>query len=221
MSLHLYVTQGELDAGAAIDVSMDGLAATRRAWRPRPLHVWLSGALARPFVFGPVAGLKGWREAHEAAAAAAPMTCGLQGPCAAVLEADPSAQPALGTAVEVSLLDSIHGAARARGLRVVSIRPAWANATESPGRVGSASDQMLCCREPTALTVMALRAGRWTFAATYTPSPSAGEEERLLNRLQASLGIGAGCVALAAIEANDKNMPPLVHWSGSPSALAA
>jgi hypothetical protein len=221
VSLHLYVTQGEFDAGAAIEALMDGLAVTRRAWWPRPLHVWLSGALARPFVFGPVAGLRGWREAHGAAAAAAPMACGLQGPCAAMLEADPSTQPVLGTAVELSLLNSIYIAVRARRLRVVSIRPAWARATESPGRAGSASDQMLCCREPEALTVMALRSGRWTFAATYTPAPSAEEEERLLNRLQASLGIDAGCVALAAIEANDKNVPPLVHWSGSQSELAA
>jgi hypothetical protein len=216
--LHLYVTQGDL---AAIEAMMDGLAIRRRAWHPQRLHVWLSGVLARPFVFGPVAGLKGWREAHEAVAAAAPMACGLQGPCAAVLEADPSAQPALGTAVELPLLNGIHSAARARGLRVVSIRPAWANATDAPGRVGSASDQLLCCREPAALTVMALRAGRWTFAATYTPAPSAAEEEKLLNRLQASLGLDAGCVALAAIEANDKNVPPLVHWSGSQSELAA
>jgi hypothetical protein len=221
VSLHLYLTQSDIEAGAGIEALMDGLAARARAWWRTPVQVWLSGALARPFVFGPVAGLKGWQEAHEAATAAAPSACGLQGPCAAVLEADPSVGPALAIAVELSVLDSLHAAARARHLRVASIRPAWARATELAGRGRGAGDSMLCCREPAALTVMASRAGNWTFAATYVPAPSAKEQERLLNRLQASLGIDAQRMALAELEAESKDAPPLVRWSESRSESAA
>lgn len=185
------------------------------------MQVWLSGALARPFVFGPIAGLKGWREAHDAAAAAAPTACGLQGPCASALEADPSAGPALAIAVELWLLDSIRAAASARRLRIASIRPAWARATESHGQGSDASDSMLCCREPAALTVLASRAGTWTFAATYAPAPSAEEQERLLHRLQASLGFDAEHMMLSELVANGKNAPPVVCWSDLRAELTA
>jgi hypothetical protein len=221
VSLHLYVTPSDVEAGASLEALMDGLAARGRAWWRTPVQVWLSGALARPFVFGPVAGLKGWREAHEAAAAAAAMACGLQGPCAAVLEADPSLGPSLAIAVDVSVLDDLHAAARARRLRIASIRPAWARATESSGWGRGVGDSMLCCREPAALTVMASRAGSWTFAATYAPAPSAEEQERLLNRLQASLGIDAGCMTLTELKAKGKDEPPSVHWSGLRAELPA
>jgi hypothetical protein len=212
--LHLYVTPRDIEAGANIEALMDGLAARTRAWWRTPVQVWLSGALARPFVFGPVAGLKGWREAHDATAAAASIACGLQGPCSAVLEADPSVGPALAIAVELAVLDNIHAAAGARHLRIASIRPAWARATESRGRGGGAGDSMMCCREPAALTVMASRAGNWTFAATYAPAPSAEEQERLMHRLQASLGIGAEHMMLNELVAQGKDVPPLVCWSG-------
>jgi hypothetical protein len=221
VSLHLYVTPSDVEAGASMEALMDGLAARARTWWRTPVQVCLSGALARPFVFGPVAGLKGWREAHEAAAAAAPTACGLQGPCAAALEADPSAGPALAIAVELSVLDSIHAAAGARRLRIASIRPAWARATESRGQGAAAGDSMLCCREPAALTVMASRAGNWTFAATYAPAPSAKEQERLLRRLQASLGIGAEHMMLNELVAKGKDAPPVVCWSGLRAELPA
>jgi hypothetical protein len=80
---------------------------------------------------------------------------------------------------------------------------------------------MLYCREPAALTVMAARAGSWTFAATYAPAPSAEEQERLLNRLQASLGIDAQRMTLAEVEAGGKGAPLQVRCSGLRAESAA
>src|SRR5688500_3527851 len=51
-------------------------------WRGRAAaRIWLSGALARPFLCGPVEGLKRWAEVEAFATAMAPDLTGLAGPC--------------------------------------------------------------------------------------------------------------------------------------------
>jgi hypothetical protein len=222
VTLHLYLS----DNGFAIDDVLDTLnaggAVPRRTVMARPLHVWLSGAFARPFSFGPVTGLKGWREAHEAAAVVAPAACGLQGPCVSYLEAEPSASAVLATAVEQSVVDGLRVAARARGLRVASMRPAWGRAIAAHGR-GASADILLCCREHDSTTVLASRAGRLVFAATYSPAPTLDEQERLLSRLQASLGFAVENTARASVTAVSGGvaLPPQVRWSEQKAELPA
>ena len=84
--------------------------------------VWLSGALARPFMFGPVAGLRGWREAHRAAEAAASAAGEFDGPCTVFLEGDPGLQTVLATAVARDTFDSVYEIATSLRVRVRSIR---------------------------------------------------------------------------------------------------
>jgi hypothetical protein len=170
----------------AIEALLLEAGKTPRRWRRQPLRVWLSGALARPFLFGPMTGLRGWRESQAAAAALASSATGLIGPCAAELESDPAVGAVLATAVEQSVLDALHTRAQTNRLRVVSIRPMWTRAIESASR--GHEQQLLCCRDADALTVLAFRTETVVFAATYSPAPDEAESARLLRRLRASLG---------------------------------
>jgi hypothetical protein len=214
MSLNLYLCDDGLAVDGALDALMGGVSAPRRTWKKPSVNVWLSGALARPFLFGPVTGLKGWREAHEAAAAMAPAACGVQAPCVAFLEAEPSASAVLGTAVEMSVLDRLYAAAIVRGLRVASVRPAWALATEARAAEerGAPNDTLLCCREHDSVTVLASRESRLAFVATYAPAPTLDEQERLLSRLQASLGFTADETVRANLEAASGASLPRFCW---------
>jgi hypothetical protein len=189
---HLMLTLEGREQRVAIDALFEGLP--RRRWRGTAVTVWLSGALARPFLFGPIAGLKGWREAHEAATIMAPSACGLQGPCQVALEADPSRGAVLCTAAERSLLDALREAAKQRALRLAHVRPAWALLGDSDS---AAADRMLCVRDVDALTVLAKIDGGWVMAATYSPAPAAAGP--LLRRLQASTALTGERVALTEV----------------------
>jgi hypothetical protein len=222
VTLHLYLSDNGLSIDGALDALNTGGAVRRRTVMAQTLHVWLSGAIARPFLFGPVTGLKGWREAHEAAAVVAPAACGLQGRCVSYLEAEPSASAVLATAVEQSVVDGLHNAARARGLRLVSMQPAWARAITGQGR-GASADILLCCREHDSITVLASRAAWLVFAATYSAAPAIDEQERLLSRLQASLGFAVENTVRASVTAVSGGVasPPQVRWSEQKADLPA
>jgi hypothetical protein len=212
VSLHLFLTDAESKPSAS--------SKGRAIWQRKTAHVWVSGALARPFIFGPVTGLKGWREAHQAAAAAAPAACGLAGPCTVVLEADPSAGPVLATAMDVQALRGIESAAHARGLRMASIRPAWTLATELRG-LGATGNVMLGCREHGALTVLCWRDGAWMFAATSAPVPTADQQQQLMGRLHVSLGLNADDIMQAALDVESTCSPQPVRWLGPQMGASA
>jgi hypothetical protein len=180
---------------AAVEAMFDRLPKKRRWWST-PVTVWLSGALARPFTFGPVAGLKGFKEAHDAAAAMAPTACGLEVPCVAYLEDDPSRGVVLATAVERSLLDTLEQVANVRRLRVAHVRPVWAVLSDH----AAAEEGLRCCRDCDALTVLARHRGVWSFAAAYAPAPDGVAARSLLQRLEASAGVDAHQTTVAAIE---------------------
>lgn len=220
MTVNLHLTLDGHDPAAAIEAMLQGAAllSTRRWWR-RPVQIWLSGALARPYVFGPVAGLQGWTEVHEAAAALAPAACGLIGPCAACVETDPRTHSALATAVEASLLEALYAAARQRKLHIASIRPWWVRATERHARLEE-SDLLLCCRDPDAMTVVAARARQIVFAATYAPTPSEEDVTHLLRRLRASLGLAEEATAVAELERPTGHTLPALRWADLQIAAA-
>src|SRR5207245_1953611 len=96
-----------------------------RRWRKARVVLWLSGGLARPYLCGPVDGLAGWKEAEAFAAAAAPEATGLEAPCRVRLEDWPGEVPALGTAIDASLSESIDALARSRRIVWRSVRPRW------------------------------------------------------------------------------------------------
>jgi hypothetical protein len=218
MTLHVHVSDGAGSIEQAFDAASGPPGRRRRTVLRPSVHVWLTGALARPFLFGPVAGLKGWREAHSAASLIAPANTGLQGPCVACLEASPLVEAVLATAVDDSVLDALYDAAKMRGLRIASIRPAWGCAVNAWPRYAE-KDGLLVCGEADAVTVIAMRDGSATFAATYAPAPALAELDKLLVRLQASLGFGASATLQSAIAPAVLGVQPTVRWLQQLEAL--
>jgi hypothetical protein len=197
VSLHLYLADDGHNAAAALEAMLAKAAERgRRAWWPEPLHIWLSGGLARPFVFGPVVGLNGWREAQEAAQALASAASGIAAPCTARVETDPTSTRALATAVSTALIDGVYDATRTRKLRLASVRPWWARVTED-ARLAQNNDLLLCCRDEAVLTALAWRGQEVVFAATYPTSSGTHDDATLIRRLQSSLGIADDNVAIA------------------------
>ena len=187
--------------GAAADASTHG----------RALSVWLSGALARPFLFGPVSGLRGWNEGHEAAQSTASHACGIDGPCRVVLESDPSAQAVVATAVQEETLHAIYRVAAALRLRIKSIRPAWAEAIDAAPRA-SRDASLLVCRDVDSLTLLGLNGNRYELASTYAPQPGVVEVDSLLQRMRLSHDVPAQATLEATIVVAAHNAPK-VTWS--------
>lgn len=195
----------EADVAAAATRAMGEARAKRgrQGWsRPR-VRVWLSGALARPFVWGPVQGLVRWREVELAAGAAASQANGLTGPCAVSLDEWRCNSAALVVAMEQDVRAAIIGAAKAAGLRVTSLRPWWARVVEQ-----HANAPVLTVRDTDALTVLAARDAAWQLAHSYVPQPRVEQTQALLDRLMLASGID-GAVTQHADLANDS------MWAGS------
>jgi hypothetical protein len=175
------------------------------------VQVWLSGALARPFKFGPVVGLRGWAEAQAAAAAMAPIECGLAGPCVAWVESDPGVGPSMATAADLTLVERIERAAEDAKVRIVSIRPAWALATQ-PASKEFGCNVLLACRDLDALTLLAWVDGKASLAATYTPKPSEDGHAALCQRVQTSTGIADADVHRVDLLA-EGGAAPVLRWA--------
>jgi hypothetical protein len=152
--------------------------------------VWLSGALAQPFVWGPVQGLAGWREVELAAQAAAPGATGLAGPCVVSLDEWPSAKSVLVVAMDESRVATIVGAAKDARVRLVSMRPWWAGVSEHR----SSGEPVLAARDTDALTVLAASADAWQLAHSYLPRPSVEQTRPLLDRLMLAAGFEASAM---------------------------
>lgn len=201
----------------AIEQSLRG-ASTGTPGRGRALSVWLSGALARPFLFGPVRGLNGWAEAQQAAQGAASQACGIEGPCRVVLEDDPSEHAVLATAVQQEAIESIHRLAAQLRVRIKSIRPAWAEAIDAaPAALRGAS--VMVCRDADSLTLLGLRDGRYDLASTYAPRPAAAEIDRLMQRLWLARERPPNAMAEAVIGTAVSSVTT-ISWSTSQPAAA-
>jgi len=172
-----------------------------RGLRRPGLRVWLSGALARPFVWGPVQGLTGWREVELAAQAAAPDATGLAAPCAVSLDESPSPAAALVVAMEQHVVASIVAAANEAGVRIVSIRPWWALALERQAREAAGP---IVIRDTDALTVLAASDDDvWRLAHSYVPQPSEDQTPSLLDRLFLSANLARGAARHVALTRDD------------------
>jgi hypothetical protein len=142
------------DAVMALSRALGAFQRRRRWFERRSVRLWLSGALARPFVLEAVKGLRSVAEATAVAAAAAPGATGLAGPVIVVLESLPDERTAVATAVEQRVLGGIHSTLVQHGLRAGSIRPWWAGALDARLRHEPAT-RLLCVEEPGAATLLA------------------------------------------------------------------
>lgn len=204
------VTLGGRSQQDAILHGLQRHAQSTRA-RGRAVSVWLSGALARPFLFGPVQGLRGWSEVNSAAQSAARQACGIDEPCQVVLEGEPSMHRVLGTAVRVETVDAIHRTAASLGLRVKSIRPAWAEVIDSaPAARFNAS--LLVCSDEDAVTLLGQHEGRFDLASTYVPRPGVDEVEGLVRRMQLSRDLAPKAMLMASIHTGPDGQAK-VAWS--------
>jgi hypothetical protein len=165
-------------------------------WRWTRADLWLSGGLARPFLCGPLAGLKSWREAEAFAVAVAPEATGLEGPCRVQLEDWPGDVSAIGTALDAVLAEAMDAVANSCRISWRSIRPRWA----------AALDDILAQRLSTALVAVAeedaltLLCGSTTavasprgleLASTYAPAPDPAQTTALWHRLMLSHDVPA------------------------------
>jgi len=151
----------------AVAQGMAATAATRRA----AVKLWLSGALARPFLVEPVPGLRGWREAQRVAMGLAPDATGLAGPCSVWLDDGLPAHGVLAVAVDQSTLRSIETQLeRESGMRIASMRPWWAHALD--GALTSDADRrLLVVEEPDAWTLLGGVGAEFSLASTCWPLP--------------------------------------------------
>lgn len=181
---------GELPAAlASLQTHAEAARRGRKLHRGSKLRVWLSGGSARPFLVGPVAGLRRWHEAMALASATAPDATGLTEPCRVVLEDWPGEQAVLATAVPVATLEHIRHQIRQAGLAIQSIRPWWCRPLEQLS-AQSAYDAIVI-EDSDALTMLREQAGRFVLARSYAPRPPADQLEPIVARTVLSEGINA------------------------------
>lgn len=152
----------------------------RRWWRPR-VRVWLSGALARPFVLGPVAGLRGLDDSLALARSTVQESTGLCEPVALWLDGNPARRSVLAVAVDARLLDGVVVAAREHRVRIAALRPWWSWAQRELLR-SDPSANFVFIEEADAATLLVARGPAWRTAMTYDPAPSSIDVEAILER---------------------------------------
>ena len=193
----------EHDGLAAATVHWASVASgsQRRGLRRPAMRVWLSGALARPFLCGPVQGLKRWGEAELLAQATVSEATGLDGPCEVVLEDWPGNAAAMAVASPADGIASIVAAVRDAKCRVLSLRPWWTGALHRALQ-DHRDARMLVAVESDAVTILSGQHGRWDSASTFAPAPPAPQLEQLLARKLMATAIGAELRVLAQADAS-------------------
>ncbi len=170
--------------------------------KARKVAVWLSGALARPFVFQPVQGLRRRSEALTVAAGLAPEATGLQGPCEVWLDGWTAGKPCVAVAVDRALREQIESTARAEKLRLTSLRPWWVAALNA-ALDETAAIRLLAVEEVDALTVLSGEPGSIAAATCYAPSPDASQSQALLTRTLMAANVSAEYARRAHLQAGD------------------
>jgi hypothetical protein len=187
------------------------LAETKSQWRwfdRRAVRVWLSGALARPFVVEPVGGLRSIAEAQALAKSAAPGATGLAGPCVVQLESIPIERAAIATAVERRVVDALLSALRQSKLTAHSIRPWWAHALAARRR--RRQTQMVCLDDATSVTLLA---GDVEPLAMTLAGCDAAQRQAVTRRVCVGQEIGIESVEIGEMDLSQFGCPEAVVWS--------
>lgn len=177
------------------------------------VYLWLSGGLARPYMFGPVHGLQRSAEATEIARSLAPESTGLEGPCVAWLDAWQPARTCAAVAMQRALRDEIENVAKRHRIRLKCLRPWWAAVLDAVAAPKEPACQLLAVEDSDALTILAGNDGELDSAATYSPAPPRGEMEAVLTRRRLGAGVETQRVVKARLlqGANDvaANLRPI------------
>jgi hypothetical protein len=193
----------------------------------RNLNLWLSGALARPFIAGPLIGLRRWQEVQTILAAMAPEATGLTGPCAVWVAGPVHREACLVVAVPQPLLDDLHRQARVHALRLRSVRPWW-SAAFNAARAQMPAAPLWVLDDGEALTCVPSHARAGAYTGTQWPAPDADQRAGWLARLMAGRGLApahTGLVRLGPRHASPWQFLPEVPlgaaWQNAEAAAAA
>lgn len=198
------LSHGRAGAGLPrLDRALEAAGLTRRRWPTRVgVRVWLSGALAKPFLLRHVAGLKSRPEATAVAAARAAQEDGWAGEVDVWLDSLPTQRPALAVAVRSELVHALQRDAGRVAARVVSLRPWWTLALEAE-REKLADIDAIAVEDSDSLVFLASDSESWHEAVTYEPRPAGAQAEAAVQRLVLALPSGAPRVRRARLRQLD------------------
>lgn len=154
----------------------------KERWALRPaVRVWLSGALARPFLMSAVTGLKSWAEARAVAAKRFTQEGGQGGESSIWLEELPLHGDVLGVAVAKSTLDALQQSVAGASMRATSVRPWWAFALDGV-RDRLAEVEVVAIADTDSLVILASEAEQWREVVVHEPRPSGPQAEAAIRR---------------------------------------
>lgn len=176
------------DDGARVVAEQVAAAGGRRRAR-----VWISGAAARPFIAGPIAGIRRWSELKRVLEAMAPDATGLEEPCEVWSDGDVTVASCLAVAIPTALLLTLNAEAQKCRVTLRSIRPWWCAVLN---RIVGAprSPETLVVEDVDSLTVLHGAKGCFIGASTCCPSPAEEQLEAWLARLVVTHDLAPGAI---------------------------
>lgn len=193
----------------------------------RRTTVWLSGALARPFLVEPVSGLASREELVQVAQAQAAEATGLSDPCTVWLDGRWSPETGgLAAAVETGVLSALQDWGRLHRTPLSAVRPWWnlpLNDRLGAGRSTAGQAALVSLQDEEALMVFGQDAGGvLRCASAYWPLPETDARVALMKRhgwslTQDAASGGAMGAVLPLVHQGIRMSDALtrVHWGSS------
>ena len=201
------------------------LVTTAGNWSRMQVRIWLSGALARPFLLRPVQGLRNRQEASALAVQLAAEATGLAGPCTVWLDGWRCDEACAAVAMEHKLRNEIELVARRRRVRITRLQPWWAGVLDHATR-SAMSCRLLSVADSDSLTIVSGDAGQIDLLGSYVPVPSSDQVEAILTRRALSDDVKPGEIRRVELERSpgaptpamaSSPRAPFIKWIG-PSA---
>ncbi len=181
------------DVLAGVEAGFAHLTQARSRWqrlRGPTLRVWLSGALARPFMLECPAGLKNLKERRAWAESQATNATGLAGPCTVWFEEARGGGATLAVAIPTVLRDALVATAKAQRVRLRGIRPWWNVALDVQAQ-SEPQPELFAAADTESLVLLHTNAGAWVSAGSFVPRSSVQSMELLITRRQFAHDVSA------------------------------
>ena len=200
--------------GAAVAQLESRLLGARPA-RGTRLRVWLSAALARPFIVGADSGVQSEAEVRAVAESIAADETGIAEPVAVWLDAWRRGRATAAAAMPAALMEQIRAACQRTKVRLSSVKPWWNMALDAATGQAKASDDVLwSLRESDGMTWGLLRAG--VVARAECVLPSSADPDWIHARQRTKLAVGSGAVQWHARSTLNDGSPaalPIGAWA--------
>lgn len=179
---------------------LKGVAGTRRMWPAPRVRLWLSGGLARPFVFEPPVGLKNAAELLKLARARAAQASGLTPPCEVCLSDTTVGHRQLAVVLNGDLHQALVAVASKTGARLISVQPWWARVQYKVLRE-QPELQALTVVDTDSVTMLAATQSEWVAAQSYVPTPEGPQLQALVVRFLLSSNCAKSQSARVSLDA--------------------